>query len=46
VVDQIQWEKLPDDTIQTTGGRFRPWNGWQPAESDLRPSRYQYRLPD
>ena len=45
VVDQIQWEKLPDGTIRTSGGRFRPWPRWQPADKDLKPTRYQYRLP-
>jgi hypothetical protein len=45
VVDQIQWERLPDGTILTSGGRFRCWACWQPADADLRPARYQYRLP-
>lgn len=45
VVDQIQWERLPDGTVATSGGRYHSWADWQPTEADLQPSRYQYRLP-
>lgn len=45
VVDQIQWERLADDTIRTSGGDFRLWPNWQPADTDLRPDRFRYRLP-
>ena len=45
VVDQIEWERLADDTIRTSGGRFRSWPGWQPAEQNLRADRFRYRLP-
>jgi hypothetical protein len=45
VVDQIEWERLADDTIRTSGGCFRLWVKWQPADPDLRADRFQYRLP-
>lgn len=45
VVDEIRWERLPDGTIRTSGGRFRHWASWQPADADMKPTRHQYRLP-
>jgi hypothetical protein len=45
VVDQIQWEHLADGAaIRTSGGRFRLWPNWQPADLDLRADRFRYRL--
>jgi hypothetical protein len=45
VVDEIEWERLADDTLRTSGGRFRLWANWQPADLDLRADRFRYRLP-
>jgi hypothetical protein len=45
VVDEIKWSWLDDGTVQTSGGRCRSWRNWQPAEGDLKASRYRYRLP-
>jgi hypothetical protein len=45
VVDGIKWSRLSDGTIRTSGGRYRTWATWQPAEKDLKASRYRYRLP-
>ena len=44
VVDEIRWIRS-GDTIQTSGGRYRSWHNWQPAEEDLTASQYRYRLP-
>jgi hypothetical protein len=45
VVDRIEWERLPDGGIRTSGGRQRRWTSWRPAKPDLEPTRYRYRLP-
>jgi hypothetical protein len=45
IVDEIQWRRLPDGTIETSGGRARRWTAWTPAEDDLEASRYRYRPP-
>ncbi|MCG5450783.1 protein NO VEIN domain-containing protein [Micromonospora hortensis] len=45
VVDEIRWRRLPDGTIETSGGRARRWTAWTPAEEHLTPSRYWYRPP-
>ncbi|MEU7796721.1 DUF3883 domain-containing protein [Micromonospora tulbaghiae] len=46
IVDQIRWRRLPDGTIETTGGRARRWTTWTAAEEHLTPSRYWYRPPN
>lgn len=45
IVDEIQWRRLPDGTVETRGGRARRWTAWTPAEEHLTPSRYWYRPP-
>ncbi|MQY02149.1 protein NO VEIN domain-containing protein [Actinomadura macrotermitis] len=45
VVDQINWTRRPDGTVQTSGGRCRRWTSWRPDEHDLAPTRYRYSLP-
>ncbi|MDO3687369.1 DUF3883 domain-containing protein [Micromonospora sp. C28ISP2-4] len=45
IVDQIRWRRLPDGTIETSGGRARRWTAWTPAQEHLTPSRYWYRPP-
>ncbi|WP_433228897.1 protein NO VEIN domain-containing protein [Micromonospora sp. CA-248260] len=45
VVDCIDWRRLPDGTVETSGGRVRVWESWVPAEKALKPTRYRYRLP-
>ncbi|MFD6639850.1 protein NO VEIN domain-containing protein [Micromonospora chalcea] len=45
IVDQIRWRRLPDGTIETSGGRARRWTAWTAAEEHLTPSRYWYRPP-
>ncbi|MGK5553974.1 protein NO VEIN domain-containing protein [Actinomadura kijaniata] len=45
VVDQITWERTPDGTITTSGGRCRHWTDWEPDQQDLQPTRYRYTLP-
>lgn len=45
VVDQIEYARHDDGTITTSGGRPRHWKDWEPAERDLKPSRFDYRLP-
>lgn len=44
VVDEIKWTRSDDGSIQTSGGRYRSWRNWQPAEEDLTASRYRYQL--
>ncbi|SCG77570.1 protein NO VEIN domain-containing protein [Micromonospora inositola] len=45
VVDLIDWRRLPDGTVETSGGRVRVWEKWTPAKMSLKPSRFRYRLP-
>ncbi|MCK1805346.1 MULTISPECIES: protein NO VEIN domain-containing protein [unclassified Micromonospora] len=45
VVDLIDWRRLPDGTVETSGGRVRVWESWTPAEASLKPTRYRYQLP-
>ncbi|MEV4764690.1 DUF3883 domain-containing protein [Micromonospora chokoriensis] len=45
IVDEIRWRKLPDGTVETSGGRARRWTAWTPAEEHLTPARYWYRPP-
>jgi hypothetical protein len=44
VVDEIKWTRHDDGTIQTSVGRYRSWHNWQPAEENLKASRYRYHL--
>jgi hypothetical protein len=46
VVDQIGWERQPDGSVATYGGRARRWSRWSPADLLLKPTRYRYQLPD
>ncbi|MGY0004136.1 DUF3883 domain-containing protein [Micromonospora sp. I033] len=45
IVDEIQWRRLPEGTIETSGGRARRWTAWTPAEEHLAPARYWYSPP-
>ncbi|MER5337974.1 DUF3883 domain-containing protein [Micromonospora sp. NPDC002717] len=45
IVDEIQWRRLPDGTIETSGGRARRWTAWAPADEHLTITRYWYRPP-
>ncbi|MEU6072275.1 DUF3883 domain-containing protein [Micromonospora sp. NPDC047074] len=45
IVGQIQWRKLPDGTVEISGGRARRWTSRTSAEEHLTPSRYWYRPP-
>ncbi|MGC4796922.1 protein NO VEIN domain-containing protein [Micromonospora saelicesensis] len=45
VVDEIEWTRLPNGEIQTTGGRIRRWTSWTPHDDDLKATHYRYRLP-
>lgn len=44
VVDQIRRVDDDDNVPELEGGRFRIWEGWQPADEDLQPTRFDYRL--
>jgi hypothetical protein len=45
VVDQIEWRRSSDGSIETSGGRPRVWREWRPANERLTPTRYRYLLP-
>ncbi|MGN9890593.1 protein NO VEIN domain-containing protein [Micromonospora sp. L31] len=45
VVDLIDWRRLPDGSVETSGGRIRVWESWVPAHTSLKPTRYRYQLP-
>jgi Domain of unknown function (DUF3883) len=44
VVDGIEWSRV-EESITTTGGRFRVWPDWRPSEDDLSARRFAYSLP-
>lgn len=45
VMDKIDWRRLPDGTVETSGGRVRIWEAWTPADTALKATGYRYDLP-
>lgn len=43
VVDNIRYEAI-DGAYRTSGGRFRIWESWDPAEDSLTPMTYSHTL--
>ncbi|MEV4105705.1 DUF3883 domain-containing protein [Nonomuraea sp. NPDC049649] len=44
VVDQINLIDNGGEVPDLEGGRVRIWERWQPADEDLRPTRFDYRI--
>lgn len=45
VVDDIDWWREDDGTVECEGGRLRIWSEWVPAAEDLAPRKFAYTLP-
>lgn len=45
VVDQIARVDSATELPELKGGRLRVWECWQPADEDLQPIRFNYRIP-
>jgi hypothetical protein len=45
VVDEIDCTQDSSQQPVTSGGRCRIWTDWTPHDQDLKPSRYDYKLP-
>ncbi|WP_435596006.1 hypothetical protein [Streptomyces albogriseolus] len=40
------WVDTATDPYTPSGGTVSHYTSWEPADEDLRPRKYEYRLPD
>ena len=45
VIDEIRWERTPEGSYNTSGGRVQIWEEWEIEADALEPTQYRYTLP-